>query len=336
MKRRRATKPVQWPVEPPFRIAVAQSAAREARRRAIAHQIRHPFTELSRERWLPVARPVSAVLALTAILAASLAYSHREPPDTQSNGQAPINSAAVGFASPGDNVTTSSSAGASPLAALPAALSSDGERAAASDTSDVATAGSTDTSMRPIRRSDAVPRATTVNTGPLTSGGSDGPTPIGPTISTTSSPFAPTTEQQRAGGLTTTMRPTTQQPPPSSSTTSSTSSSPPTSSVPTSSPPPTTARPEAVSDSARVQADKDTKLPVLANDRAEPGATLNVSSLQIVSQPAHASSFKVHDDHLHYHSVKGYVGGDSITYRICSSSGLCATGQVSIDVVAKL
>ena len=35
-------------------------------------------------------------------------------------------------------------------------------------------------------------------------------------------------------------------------------------------------------------------------------------------------------------SVKGYVGGDSISYRICSSSGLCATGQVSIDVVARL
>ena len=69
---------------------------------------------------------------------------------------------------------------------------------------------------------------------------------------------------------------------------------------------------------------------------AEPGAILDPSSLQIVGQPAHASSVKVHDDHLHYHAVKGYVGGDSISYRICSSPGVCATGQVSIDVVARL
>ncbi len=116
----------------------------------------------------------------------------------------------------------------------------------------------------------------------------------------------------------------------------STSLSPPATSAPTMPPPPTVAQPIAVGDSIRVQTDKDTKLLVLANDRAEPGTILDPSSLQIVGQPAHASSVKVHDDHLHYHAVKGYVGGDSISYRICSSSGACATGQVSIDVVARL
>lgn len=332
MKRRRVPKPVQWPFEPPFRVVVTQSAARDARRRAIAQQIRHPFGAHWRERWWPLVRPASAVLALAAILAASLAYSHREPPDAPPGGQSPVSSIRTDTSPSTSDVGPSRPAATSQIDNPPAALSPQRERTAASDAAEVGTTASTVTSMQADRRSGALPRPTMTSRGASTSGGTGQPTPIGPTISGPSSSSGATPDAERTSGPATITSQTVQQ----SSASPSPSSSLQATSAPTLPPPPTGAQPVAVSDSATVQTDKDTKLLVLGNDRAEPGAILEPSSLQILGQPAHASSVKVHDDHLHYQAVKGYVGGDSISYRICSSSGACATGQVSIDVVARL
>lgn len=324
MKRRRVPKPVEWPFEPPFRVVVTQSAAREARRRAIAHQIRHPFAEQWRERWLPLVRPALALLALAAILAASLAYSHREPPDAPSGGQPPVSSIRTDISPSSSGVATSGPAITRPIDNPPAALSPQGERTAASDAAEVGTTASTVTSTRADRRSGSLPKPTVVTRGVSTSGGTGQPAPIGPTISAPSSSSGATPDAERTSGPATTTSQTVQQPSASPSASSSLLAT----SAPPLPPPPTVAQPVAVGDSARVQTDKDTKLLVLGNDRAEPGAILDPSSLQIVGQPAHASGVKVHDDHLHYQAVKGYVGGDSISYRICSSSGACATGQV--------
>lgn len=70
---------------------------------------------------------------------------------------------------------------------------------------------------------------------------------------------------------------------------------------------------------------------VLAND--DPGnSAFNEATLEIVSAPSHAHSFRVHNDHLHYESIDEYIGSDELTYRICNTNGLCDTAVVSIVV----
>jgi hypothetical protein len=84
-------------------------------------------------------------------------------------------------------------------------------------------------------------------------------------------------------------------------------------------------------DGFTVDSDKDTKLPVLANDEAGV-VPFDKATLQIVEGPDHAASYKVHDDHIHYRSTKGYIGPDILSYSICTTSE-CVTTTVAISVV---
>ena len=89
--------------------------------------------------------------------------------------------------------------------------------------------------------------------------------------------------------------------------------------------------PNVQPDAITVKADKDEHLWILLNDAPLSGA-LDPSTLTIVTAPNYAKDFKVHDDHLHYRALKTFVGTDSLTYRICDTSGACGTAVVTISV----
>jgi hypothetical protein len=92
------------------------------------------------------------------------------------------------------------------------------------------------------------------------------------------------------------------------------------------------AGPRVVDDYFSVKREKSAKLAVLANDLGSGDAPLVVSSLRIVSGPSHAAHAATHDTWLDYAPLKGYRGMDTIQYSICSSTGACATGLVTITV----
>lgn len=77
--------------------------------------------------------------------------------------------------------------------------------------------------------------------------------------------------------------------------------------------------------------DKDLKVNVLDNDLAG-SAPLDEDSLTIVVPPAHADSYRVHGDHVHYRSVKDFSGLDQLQYRICDEDGRCAQATVVFDI----
>ena len=77
-------------------------------------------------------------------------------------------------------------------------------------------------------------------------------------------------------------------------------------------------------DVVAVKADKDVTIEVLVNDAPFSG-TLDPATLTVISPPNYAKDFRVHDDHLHYRSLKTFVGTDSLTYRVCDTSGACGT-----------
>ena len=94
---------------------------------------------------------------------------------------------------------------------------------------------------------------------------------------------------------------------------------------------PTGPTPYLQPDAVSVKADKDTHIYVLANDLPLSG-TLDITTLTIVTPPNYAKEFRVHDDHLHYRSLKAFTGTDSLTYRVCDTSGACGTAVVTITV----
>ena len=89
--------------------------------------------------------------------------------------------------------------------------------------------------------------------------------------------------------------------------------------------------PTAVADAVSAEEDKDVRIFVLGNDGAG-SAPLDEGTLEIVAGPLHADAFRVHDDHLHYRSVKDYEGTDTLRYRICNDDGLCDEAMVTITV----
>jgi hypothetical protein len=89
--------------------------------------------------------------------------------------------------------------------------------------------------------------------------------------------------------------------------------------------------PAAVADFISVDDHKDKKSYVLNNDSSG-SAPFNEATLLIVSAPQNAQSYRVHNDHIHYKSVKKFVGVDVIGYQICNNDGLCDTTTLTISV----
>ncbi|MGI9616562.1 MAG: sigma-70 family RNA polymerase sigma factor [Acidimicrobiales bacterium] len=89
--------------------------------------------------------------------------------------------------------------------------------------------------------------------------------------------------------------------------------------------------PLAVADVVEIEDDKDEKIEVLDNDSAR-GAPLDEDTLEIVTPPAHADKYRVHDDHIHFKSIKDFEGIDTLTYRICDTAKQCSTATVTIIV----
>lgn len=83
-----------------------------------------------------------------------------------------------------------------------------------------------------------------------------------------------------------------------------------------------------------VQEGKNVKIYVLENDAGD-GSGFDEATLVILTEPAHSSDFRVHNDHLHYKPTKKYVGTDQIEYRVCTNSGTCATATISITIEPK-
>ncbi len=69
----------------------------------------------------------------------------------------------------------------------------------------------------------------------------------------------------------------------------------------------------------------------MANDRPNP-APLDSATLSIVVGPVHAKSVRVHHEMVEYRSVDNYTGQDSLTYRVCDTTGACATATLTITV----
>jgi hypothetical protein len=106
--------------------------------------------------------------------------------------------------------------------------------------------------------------------------------------------------------------------------------------LPPPAPPATTAAPTGPTpylqpDVVSAKHDKDVSIDVLVNDLPLSGA-LDPATLTIVTAPNYVKEFRVHDDHLHYRSLKGFVGSDTLTYRVCDTSGACGTAIVTINV----
>jgi hypothetical protein len=69
---------------------------------------------------------------------------------------------------------------------------------------------------------------------------------------------------------------------------------------------------------------------VLANDTHPDGVALDVSSLQIVSGPAHGEITGISGGVISYRMDRGNHGNDSFVYRICDVRGLCDTATVTL------
>lgn len=104
--------------------------------------------------------------------------------------------------------------------------------------------------------------------------------------------------------------------------------------------PSTTVPPEdsdfAIDDEFELETGKKENLEVLDNDGDKDFLdTLDEETLEIVSGPSHANTeeFRVHDDHVHYESIDGFVGTDAFRYRICTFDGACGIATVTIRVI---
>ena len=166
-----------------------------------------------------------------------------------------------------------------------------------------ATAGPAMTTARPSTSTAVHSSPTTPTTKPLTT------VTTAPIISTT---IASTTTTAPTTTTTTTTVPTTTTTAPTTTTT-------------------TPGSPLALADDVSVNEGKDIGIHVLDNDDSG-NAPFDEASLEIITDPLHAQDFRVHNDHIHYKSVKDYIGPDSIEYRICNTNGLCHASTITITV----
>ncbi len=140
--------------------------------------------------------------------------------------------------------------------------------------------------------------------------------------STTSAPYTTTT-----AATTTTTLPTTTTTAPTTTTTAPTTTT-------TTGPTTTTTTPgspTAAADTFTVEEEKDEKIHVLDNDDSG-NSNFDEATLEIITDPQYADSFRVHNDHIHYKSIET-TGQDTLQYRICNDNGLCDTGWLTITIV---
>jgi ELWxxDGT repeat protein len=92
--------------------------------------------------------------------------------------------------------------------------------------------------------------------------------------------------------------------------------------------------PIAGNDSASSQNDAPVTIDVLAND-SEPGGTIDSTSVQIVSKPAHGSVSVTDSGSVGYTPVAGFAGSDSFTYTVKDVQGaLSNVATVTVAVTA--
>lgn len=115
----------------------------------------------------------------------------------------------------------------------------------------------------------------------------------------------------------------------------STSAAPPVPHAPTASPlvPTTTpARLTVVDDVVSVSPKGDARIDVLANDVAGPGEVLAMASLRITASPGLGAHATVSGGRVVYSPVKGQQGVDTFTYSVCTLSGACGDGRITVTV----
>lgn len=92
--------------------------------------------------------------------------------------------------------------------------------------------------------------------------------------------------------------------------------------------------PMAGNDSASSENDAPVTIDVLAND-SESGGTIDTTSVQIVSQPAHGSVSLTNSGSLAYTPMSGFAGSDSFTYTVKDVQGaLSNVATVTVTVTA--
>ena len=92
----------------------------------------------------------------------------------------------------------------------------------------------------------------------------------------------------------------------------------------------TTCPPVAVNDSATGSGGAPLIVDVLANDY-DPNNNINISTLTITVQPNNGTGF-TSNNKIVYLPNGSYSGKDTLTYQICDSTGLCATGKVFFTI----
>ena len=95
--------------------------------------------------------------------------------------------------------------------------------------------------------------------------------------------------------------------------------------------------PVANTDIASTKVNVPVTLKTLSNDRAGyPGGSLNPASVTVIVVPLHGTtSVNASNGDIMYTPSAGYVGMDTLTYRVCDSSGpspLCATAKQIISI----
>jgi hypothetical protein len=93
-------------------------------------------------------------------------------------------------------------------------------------------------------------------------------------------------------------------------------------------------------DTAAANARRPLRLSPLDNDGAD-GVTLDPSTLEIVDPADHAigrpggtRGTLAGSGIIAYHPEHGFVGVDTITYRVCTTTGVCETATIVIAVPA--
>ena len=192
-------------------------------------------------------------------------------------------------------VTVTSQAPGEP-SSLPSTVPSTDETATLPSTVPAAGNATTTTTGWPGLTTSTAPASTTTTSAPYSSSTTTTALPTTTTTAATTTTTAPTT--------TTTTGPTTTTTTPGS--------------------------PTAAADTFTIEQEDDEKIYVLDNDDSG-NSNLDEDTLEIITDPQYAESFRVHNDHIHYKSIET-TGQDTLQYRICNDNGLCDTGWLTITI----
>jgi hypothetical protein len=88
--------------------------------------------------------------------------------------------------------------------------------------------------------------------------------------------------------------------------------------------------PVAVDDAVRTDADGRATIPVLTNDSDADGGLIS-GLVTVTVPPLHGAATVNGDGTLSYIADSTYTGSDRLTYRVCDSTGLCASADVVIS-----